>query len=80
MSPGDFKRAWDARNERHRVGGVFDRRNELWERLGQAGIDSMTPSELIAAVRDLPEKPDDEPLTTPEGAGFDRSAMARPTP
>jgi excisionase family DNA binding protein len=28
MSPGDFKRAWDARNERLRAGGVFDHLDE----------------------------------------------------
>lgn len=53
MSPGDFKRAWDARNERLKAGGVFDHVDHLWQRLGQARIDAMTPSELIAAVAEL---------------------------
>jgi excisionase family DNA binding protein len=66
MSPGEFKRAWDARNERLRAGGVFDNLDELWERLGQKRIESMTPTELIAAVRELRKKPDDQQHSTPE--------------
>jgi hypothetical protein len=53
MSPGDFKKAWDARNERLRTGGVFDRIDDLWKRFGQEHIDAMTPSALIAAVGEL---------------------------
>jgi hypothetical protein len=56
MSPGDFKRAWEARNARLRAGGVFDHLDELWKRLGQARIDAMTPSELIEAVSELREE------------------------
>jgi excisionase family DNA binding protein len=56
MSPGDFS-AWDARNERLRAGGVFDHLDELWERLGQKRVDALTPSELIAAARELRTKP-----------------------
>lgn len=55
MRPGDFKRAWEARNERLRAGGVFDHLEDLWQSVGQAWIDAMTPSELIAAVNELPE-------------------------
>jgi excisionase family DNA binding protein len=65
MSPGDFKRAWDARNERLKAGGVFDRIDDLWKRFGQACIDAMTPSELIAAVGELrDEAPRQEPINT----------------
>ena len=35
------------------VGGLFDHLDELWERLDQKPIESMTPSELIATVREL---------------------------
>jgi excisionase family DNA binding protein len=56
MSPGDFKRAWEAPNERLRAGGVFDHLDELWKRLGQPRIDAMTSSELIEAVSELREE------------------------
>jgi hypothetical protein len=79
MSPGDFKRTWDARNERLRAGGVFDRLDELWQRLGQKRIDSMTPTEVIAGVRHLPKKPNDQ-LPTPEAAESGRDVTDGPAP
>jgi excisionase family DNA binding protein len=78
MSPGEFKRAWDARNERLRVGGVFDHLDELWERLGQKRIESMTPSELIATVREL--RKEEQQLPTPEAAETGPSVTDRPAP
>ena len=80
MSPGDFKRAWDARNERLRAGGVFDHLDELWERLGQKRVDAMTPSELIAAVRELRTKPEEQQLPTPDAAEVGQSVTDRPAP
>jgi hypothetical protein len=80
MTPGDFKRAWDARNERLRAGGVFDHLDELWERLGQKRVDAMTPNELIAAVRELRKKPDKQQLPTPEAAEVGQSVTDPPAP
>jgi hypothetical protein len=80
MSPSEFKRAWDARNERLNVGGVFDHLEELWERLGQERIEAMTPSELIATVRQLRRKPDEEQLPAPEAAEAGHSVADQPAP
>jgi hypothetical protein len=80
MRPSEFKRAWDARNERLRVGGVFDHLEELWERLGQQRIAAMTPSELIATVREVRKKPDEEQLPAPETAEAGHSVADQPAP
>jgi excisionase family DNA binding protein len=69
MSPGDFKRAWDARNERLKAGGVFDRIDDLWKRFGRANIDEMTPSELIAAVGELHDEAARQETIKTEDAG-----------
>jgi excisionase family DNA binding protein len=53
MSPRDFNSAWEARNERLRVGGVFDHLTELTDAHGWDVVDKMTASELIKAVADL---------------------------
>ena len=80
MSPGEFKRAWDARNERLRDGGVFDHLDELWERLGQKRIELMTPSELIATVRELWGPPDEQQLPAAEAAESGQSVTDPPAP
>jgi hypothetical protein len=53
MSPSDFGKAWDERNERLRDGGVFEYVTELRDAHGWKVIEKMTPSELISAVADL---------------------------
>jgi excisionase family DNA binding protein len=53
MSPKDFKQAWDARNERLREAGVFDRLSELDDKLGVNAVQAMHPGELIRAVKEL---------------------------
>ncbi len=53
MSPKDFKQAWDARNERLREAGVFDRLSELDDKLGVNAVQGMHPGELIRAVKEL---------------------------
>ena len=53
MSPKDFKQAWDARNERLREAGVFDRLSELDDKLGVNVVQGMHPGELIRAVKEL---------------------------
>ena len=53
MSPSDFGKAWDERNERLRDGGVFEYVTELADAHGWKVIEKMTPSELISAVADL---------------------------
>jgi excisionase family DNA binding protein len=53
MSPGEFRKAWDARNQRLRDGRVFDHLTEQTEEHGWDVIDKMTASELIMAVADL---------------------------
>ncbi len=79
MSPGEFKRAWEARNERLRAGGVFDHLDELWKRLGQAGIDAMTPSELIDAVSELRAQAARKEPLRPDAAGPGAPASGQPT-
>ena len=53
MSPIDFGKAWDERNERLRVGGVFEYVTELTDAHGWKVIEEMTASELVRAVADL---------------------------
>jgi excisionase family DNA binding protein len=53
MDPKDFKRAWDARNERLREAGVFDRLDKLYDKLGANVVERMHPGELIRAVKEL---------------------------
>ena len=53
MSPRDFDKAWEARNERLRAGGVFDHLTELTDAYGLDVVDKLTASELIKAVTDL---------------------------
>jgi excisionase family DNA binding protein len=53
MSPSDFRKAWDERNQRLEEGGVFAHVSELTDAHGWDVIDKMTPSELIKAVADL---------------------------
>jgi excisionase family DNA binding protein len=53
MSPKDSKHAWDARNERLREAGVFDRLSELDDKLGVNAVQGMRPGELIRAVKEL---------------------------
>ena len=53
MSPRQYQRAWDRRNQRLRDARVFDYLGELQARFGQQGIDERTPSELIAAVEEI---------------------------
>jgi hypothetical protein len=53
MSPHDFQKAWDARNQRLQDGGVFDHLTERTDVHGWDVIDRMTPRELIKAVADL---------------------------
>jgi hypothetical protein len=53
MSPPDFRKAWDKRNERLRDGGVFEYVTELSDAHGWDVIQKMTASELIQAVADL---------------------------
>jgi excisionase family DNA binding protein len=53
MSPRDFNSAWEARNERLRVGGVFDHLTELTDAYGWDVVDKMTASELIKAVAEI---------------------------
>ena len=53
MSPSDFGKAWDKRNERLRDGGVFEYVTELSDAHGWDVIQKMTASELIRAVADL---------------------------
>jgi hypothetical protein len=53
MSPADFSKAWDARNARLETAGVFEHISELWDKYGEAGIDRMTPTELIEAVKEF---------------------------
>lgn len=38
MSPKEFNAAWDARNQRLRDGGVFERLGELYDTLGSKGL------------------------------------------
>jgi excisionase family DNA binding protein len=57
MSPSDFNKAWEARNERLEAAGVFEHLTELEEKCGQE-MWSMRPSELIEAVRELRPHPD----------------------
>ena len=53
MSPSDFGKAWDKRNERLRDGGVFEYVTELSDVHGWDVVQKMTASELIRAVADL---------------------------
>jgi excisionase family DNA binding protein len=53
MNPTEFKRAWETRNERLREGGVFERIDELLQKLGSKGLDELQPSALIRAVQQL---------------------------
>ncbi len=57
MSPKDFKQAWEARNQRMRDAGVFDRLGDLYDTLGAKAVEKLLPSELIRAVSDLPDPP-----------------------
>jgi excisionase family DNA binding protein len=52
MSPSDFDKAWEARNERMEAAGVFEHLTELEEKYGQE-LWSMRPSELIEAVDEV---------------------------
>jgi hypothetical protein len=69
MSPSDFAKAWDQRNERLREGGVFEYVTDLTDAHGWKAIEKMTASELIGAVADLG--------LTPSGAASPRPAEAR---
>lgn len=80
MSPGDLKRAWEARNERLKAGGVFDHVDELWKRLGQARIEAMTPSELIAAVREIREEAAAQQPLDSQRTETDRPGADQPAP
>ena len=53
MSPSNFRKAWDERNERLREGGVFEYVTELTDAHGWKVIEKMTASELVRAVADL---------------------------
>jgi hypothetical protein len=53
MSPPDFDRAWEARNERLRAGGVFDHLTELTDAHELDVVNKMAAIELIKAVADL---------------------------
>jgi hypothetical protein len=53
MSPSDFGKAWDKRNERLKNGGVFEYVTELSDAHGWEVVQKMTASELIQAVADL---------------------------
>lgn len=72
MSPSDFGKAWDRRNERLRDGGVFEYVTNLTDAHGRDVIEKMTASELIRAVADLGLKPSSESnLDNPaRGGGF----------
>jgi excisionase family DNA binding protein len=52
MSPQEFEKAWETRNERLEAAGVFEHLDELEEKYGQ-DIWSMLPSQLIEAVSTL---------------------------
>jgi len=62
MNPKEFERAWEARNERLREGRVFERIDELFQKLGTKGMEELQPSALIRAVEELdqPSEPVDE--------------------
>jgi hypothetical protein len=53
MSPSDFGKAWDKRNERLRDGGLFEYVTDLTDAHGWEALEKMTASELIRAVADL---------------------------
>ena len=53
MSPSEFGKAWDTRNERLREGGVFEYVTELTDAHGWKVIEKMTASELVSAVAGL---------------------------
>jgi len=53
MNPKEFERAWEARNERLREGGVFEHIDELLQKLGDKGMEELPPSALIRAVQEL---------------------------
>jgi len=55
MNPKEFERAWEARNERLREGGVFERIDDLLQKLGSKGMEELQPSALIKAVQELDE-------------------------
>lgn len=66
MNPKEFQRAWEARNERLREGRVFERIDELFQKLGTKGMDELQPSALIRAVQELDQP--SEPVDKPEPA------------
>jgi excisionase family DNA binding protein len=53
MSPADFNRAWEARNERLTEAGVFEHIEELAERFGWNEFHAVKPSTLIEAAKEL---------------------------
>ena len=57
MSPTDFDKAWEARNQRLEDAGVFDHIDELEATYGWDKISEMTPTELVAAVREIGTTP-----------------------
>lgn len=61
MSPTEFRKAWDARNQRLEEGGVFARIDELIDAYGWDVVDKMTAGELIKAVADLDLTPASSP-------------------
>jgi excisionase family DNA binding protein len=52
MSPTEFEKAWEARNERLETAGVFDHLTELEDKYGK-DMWSMSASQLIEAVREF---------------------------
>jgi acylphosphatase len=53
MTPGDFKRAWSARNQRLQDGGVFAHIGELADKLGSKALTELSPSQAIRALEEL---------------------------
>ena len=46
MSPKDFKQAWEARNQRMRDAGVFDRLGDLYDTLGAKAVEKLLPERV----------------------------------
>ena len=53
MSPGEFKKAWAARDQRLRDGGVYDHLDEIGEHFGWNEFHLQTPRVLIEFVKGL---------------------------
>ncbi len=63
MSPRDFDKAWKGRAERLEAAGVFEQIDALYEKYGEDIFSSMSPSELIEAVRGLGQAHEKESAT-----------------